>query len=253
MRPPLHLRPFEELTLNTAPTLREAFINGWVARASGTETRRSNAATCLYRGGVAFERTYPLICDWYARYQQPAAFRLTELAPESVDPFLEAEGYVRDAPTFFMLLPLTKTTLLPVATLIPGTRIAERALSEGLADLHHMKGLHSDIAALEISRQALWQGQQRFIALKSINGIAAVGLARKEGNYVGIFNMHTAPSQRGKGYASLVLAHLLAWAKESGASHAFLQVECSNVRAQSIYERVGFRSQYSYWYRVQAK
>ncbi|MFN6169106.1 MAG: hypothetical protein ACK46J_03580, partial [Burkholderiales bacterium] len=42
------IRLYETLTLNTAPTLHEHEIDGWRVRASGTDTRRSNSATCLH-------------------------------------------------------------------------------------------------------------------------------------------------------------------------------------------------------------
>ena len=77
-------------------------------------------------------------------------------------------------------------------------------------------------------------------------------MARVQNGHVGIFTMRTAEKSRGKGYASLLLAHLLAWGQRQGARGAFLQVDQANEAAIKLYRRFGFRPRYRYWQRLQA-
>jgi len=46
----------------------------------------------------------------------------------------------------------------------------------------------------------------------------------------------------------VLLARLLAWAWEHGASHAYLQVEARNDPALAVYRKFGFATAYTYHY-----
>ena len=59
-----------------------------------------------------------------------------------------------------------------------------------------------------------------------------------EDGLAGIFSMATSPDMRRRGVASALLASLLTWAWEHGASHAYLQVDSQNHPALAAY-RVG--------------
>ncbi len=127
----------------------------------------------------------------------------------------------------------------------------ERPDTEGVADLHRMKGSTPEAMQAELRRQALWRGEQLHLSLKTINGVVATGMARRDGEHVGIFSMYTAGSARGKGYASLLVSHLLAWGASCGATGAFLQVDRTNEAAVAVYRKFGFSPRYTYWHRVQ--
>ena len=77
---------------------------------------------------------------------------------------------------------------------------------------------------------------------------AAVGLGVFEEGHLGIFNMATLEGFRGRGGASTVLAALIQWAKTQQAHTCYLQVVTENLKAQSIYQQVGFRDLYEYSY-----
>jgi GNAT superfamily N-acetyltransferase len=61
--------------------------------------------------------------------------------------------------------------------------------------------------------------------------------------------MGTMPDVRGRGIATGILAMMLRWAWEHGATHAYLQVSADNDRAISVYRRFGFGDAYTYHYR----
>jgi ribosomal protein S18 acetylase RimI-like enzyme len=76
------------------------------------------------------------------------------------------------------------------------------------------------------------------------------GRAVAEDDLVGLFDLVTDPAQRGRGLARRLIAHLLAWGQAQGARGAYLQVEVQNAPALRLYDRLGFRELYRYWYRV---
>src|SRR3569833_2326798 len=84
-----------------------------------------------------------------------------------------------------------------------------------------------------------------------MNGeICAVGLAVAEGEYVGLFDIVTAASERNRGFGRRIVTALLLWGRANGAARAHLAVVCDNAPALRLYARFGFAEAYRYWYRV---
>jgi N-acetylglutamate synthase len=71
-----------------------------------------------------------------------------------------------------------------------------------------------------------------------------------EGSLLGLFDIVTAATARGRGYGTKLLLALLAWGRENDAEHAYLQVMDENIPAQRLYAKLGFTEIYKYWYRV---
>lgn len=70
-----------------------------------------------------------------------------------------------------------------------------------------------------------------------------------ENGYVYIANVIVDEKYRGKGYGRRLCETLLAWAKKKGGHTSFLQVIQDNMIAVNLYEKLGFKKLYSYWYR----
>lgn len=242
-------RRLEELTLNTAPAIHQHFYDGWVLRASGTDTRRANSATALAASHNTNDANIAAIEHWYGCHGQAACFRLSAaLSPQGFDAALAQRGYRIDAPTDVMLAPLTSAPTLPRPP--TGMQVAERNAAEGLDDIYALRGTAGQRVTLEKIRHALWKGPEKIISVRSVDGLLASGMARVDGDMVGVFNVRTAEGARRQGLATLLLAHLLAWGRACGAQRAFLQVEQSNVAAHRLYRRAGFSVALHYWHRL---
>ncbi|MFY1848106.1 GNAT family N-acetyltransferase, partial [Achromobacter dolens] len=79
------------------------------------------------------------------------------------------------------------------------------------------------------------------------------GMAVRDGDLAGLFDIVTDPAQRRKGHAAMLVEHLLAACVEDGATTAYLQVEPQNTAARALYGRYGFKDCYAYWYRLPAE
>lgn len=76
------------------------------------------------------------------------------------------------------------------------------------------------------------------VYLGEVGGIPAVtGLGLTVGPLVGIFNIATTPSCRGRGYGAAVTARAILDGLDAGASQAYLQ---SSPAGHHLYERLGF-------------
>ena len=246
------IRRLEELTLNTSPAIHQSLYDGWWVRASGTDTRRANSATAMQPSTLPLEEKIAATEAWYRARGQPAIFRLTEaLAPAELDGLLAERGYSREVETWVMTRDLSAGIPPGDYHLPSGAKVLERSEADGLDDSHRMKAVSPELRAQDLKRQALWKGAQIFLTLKTINGVASTGMARMEAGHLGIFNMRTASKARDKGYATILVAYLLAWGLEQGARSAFLQVDQANGPGLAVYKKFGFSPAYSYGHRVQ--
>lgn len=244
------VRRYETLTLNTAPAMEEATIDGWRLRASGTDTRRSNSATCLAPSSDPLDTTIVAIEQWFEARKQERVFRMThQLSPPGMDARLESMGYTRQVDCHFMTCALT--TLGGIDD-VDNAGIEPVSLDVGTRLLHTLKHMDPVKAGVELHRQQRWQGDQRFLMLKIGGEPAAIGLARIEDSHMGIFSMHTQAAHRGRGYARRIIAALSHWGLARGAHTAFLQVEADNPVALSVYQKAGFVPAYSYWHRIRS-
>ena len=250
-QPPTQIiQRLEELTLNTAPAIHQNYYDGWILRASNTETHRANSVTALHASTLPLSDKLAYCESWYRQHHQPALFRVNDsLSPAGLDDLLATRGYTPLAATHVMTADLTSDTVPHEVP--PGVRLVELDLAESLAALHRLKGTAPNVAEQEIKRQALWCGPQMVLSLRSINGVVCSGMARVESGHVGIFDIYTPAHQRGKGFAAMLVSQLLAWGKNQGASSAFLQVLETNSAAIAVYERLGFAACYRYWSRAQ--
>jgi GNAT superfamily N-acetyltransferase len=76
----------------------------------------------------------------------------------------------------------------------------------------------------------------------------AIGLGVIEHGWMGLYSLVTAPHARRQGYASTVIGALYDWARNNGATRAYLQVHSTNANALRLYEKLGYRPLYEYWY-----
>ena len=85
------------------------------------------------------------------------------------------------------------------------------------------------------------------LAVASI-GDAASGVAAYDDGWVGFRSLEVRPDQRRQGLGLAVMAALLEWGAERGATTAYLQVLGQNAAAISLYERLGFTTHHAYRY-----
>ena len=66
-------------------------------------------------------------------------------------------------------------------------------------------------------------------------------VAMKGVDEVHLLNITVAPAYQRRGWAPLLLDALALWARGQGTQWLWLEVRASNLRAQAVYERYGFR------------
>jgi ribosomal protein S18 acetylase RimI-like enzyme len=92
--------------------------------------------------------------------------------------------------------------------------------------------------------------QVGYAAIGRRGRIVACALGIVESGWLGIFDVVVEQDERRRGHGERLMQGLLSWGREMGAEQAYLQVMLSNAPALSLYEKLGFREAYRYWYRV---
>lgn len=79
-------------------------------------------------------------------------------------------------------------------------------------------------------------------------GDAAGGIAAYDRDWVGFRGIEVDPNRQREGLGVAVMAALLEWGAEQGATTAYLQVIADNAPALALYERLGFTTHHAYRY-----
>lgn len=246
------VRYVEQMAARAWPAAENTDLDGWIIRYSpGVSNRRANSVLPI--GGVPtrdITRALETVEAFYRDRSLPSRFMISPAAqPQVLDDVLRDRGYHVDAPT------LVQWGLVEdVVRLCPAQRRVSLLSEPGATWMQtYMEGT-TDLAELEIKSNLIRRiGAPHVLAEISIDGFdhpVAVGLCVLEGEWAGIFCMHTLTSARRNGYARDILAGLATWAHGRGAVKTYLQVECENPAAQRFYKSSGFTTEYGYHYRT---
>jgi ribosomal protein S18 acetylase RimI-like enzyme len=242
-----HNLEIEKASLKAWPALEQIHYDGWLLRFSRGYTKRANSVNPLYPSTLQAEVKINTCERVYHARGLPAIFRLTPFAsPPHLDRLLAERGYARLDPTQVLSLDLAARTLPAVRDGV----LQEWQLDDWLdvfcrfrcvpvRDHESHRAILAAIAGVRNPAVFLVSGEP-----------VACGLAVLEHGLVGLFDLITALEHRNRGYGRRLVTGLLAWGLSNGAQCAYLQVMLENAPARHLYDQLGFREAYRYWYRV---
>lgn len=240
----------EEAALNATAVGAQVLYDGWLVRFAPSPAKRARSVNVLGLSIRPLDERLAYCSSLYARLGLPMVLRITSIGPDfSLDAELESRGYI-----------YTGETRVMSAQLAPRTH-AKTDLRFTVVDAEHFAaavGTMRDSASEHIGEhQARLQGLavdiQPVLAIDTAGRCVAAGLAVRDDDLLGLFDIVTNPGHRRKGYASVLVEHLLAVGAADGARTAYLQVEPENTAARALYGRYGFEDCYAYWYRLPAE
>jgi ribosomal protein S18 acetylase RimI-like enzyme len=241
------IRTIEELSMNAWPAIQTLHYDGWVLRYADGYTKRANSVYPLYPSEIDMDKKIEFCESFYRDRGLPPVFKLTEAStPADLDALLAANGYHTDSRTSVQLLDL-------------GTEIHEITGNVNLTseDSEVWHAAFARMNNVDENRRTTHERILRAIlpdkcyASLSVDGqIIGCGLGVSQAGYLGIFDIVIDPDHRGQGHGSRLMMALLAWGAQHGAHTAYLQVMCNNEPALRMYEKLGFREKYQYWYRI---
>jgi ribosomal protein S18 acetylase RimI-like enzyme len=237
----------EEAALNALQTQRQMFYDGWLLRLSPGSAKRARSVNPHFGSTRPLDEKIAYCERVYAARGLPALFRITPFRkPSDLEQALDARGYVAFDRTLVQASPLDRPPEIDDAAVelsAPPMRDFVEAVGELRGSTRTQRDAHLErLAHTPLTTHAV---------LARMDGRpVAAGQVALDAGLAGIYDVVTAEHARGRGVGTTVVARLLTWAWEHGASHAYLQVTGDNASALAVYRKFGFTTAYEYHYRA---
>ncbi len=246
----IDLRRLEEISQNASRPERGMMIDGWSVGLSPSKAKRSRCVNPHYASTRSFDVNFASAQAVFSGAKLACIFRLTPWVTDpSIDQQLADRGFVRFDATLVMAAEMS--SLRRVSS--PPSAVSFHEDYEPTQAAHIVADLRGDSEAERDALAARWS--QSAVPCASTVAKSAAGepishaLIVLDDGFAGVFDVVTHSAHRGLGVGGALLDHALQTARTSGAHTAYLQVTPSNP-AVRLYERMGFRTVYEYWYRA---
>lgn len=234
------------------PAAETERLGEWVFRAAGGYTRRANSVQPHGDPGVPLDEAITRARTWFADRGLPCVFKMTPAAaPFGLDDALEAAGFLVDGHTRTMTRSLAGDAPSALAAAAE-SGVEFQSSGAATVEWHERFEAWNEVppARSPLHRQILDRVEHGAFGVIHENAeLRACGLAVRDGDWVGLFDLVVDPAHRSRGLGTVLLQGLCAWGRGVGAGHTYLQVMDRNAGARRLYERLGFVDRYPYWYR----
>ena len=238
----------EYLASHCWPAKEVERYHGWIIHWNDAVTWRANSVLPFGETvDTLLEDSIDYIINYYNERNTPPAFKITEESkPEELDETLDEMGFQKRMVTHVQTVPIDTLACLDPRVSVDILRVAD----ESIDSLFHRS--KRDEFALEVRREIIHriEGEKKIARVMIDGQVAGVGLGVVEEDMLGLFSIRTLPEYERRGVAWSVNCALAMWGEENGAETAFLQVESENAPALALYAAMGFKTKYTYWYRI---
>ena len=247
----------ERRALASWPAPETEPLGEWLLRAAGGYSARANSVLADGDPGLRFSDAVAAVVGFYAARDLPPWAQVVVGSP--VHGAFEAAGWdlarPGEADSLFQLasvsaalrvvrrsLPAAVPPAEASATASPAWLAADgRALAHGKAARAVLEG-PADVGFVSVTTP----GTDEVIAIGRV--ARGTGAVPGDEDWAGISNVWVSPDHRRRGLGTVVMATLLEWAAERGATTTYLQVRGDNAPALASYARLGFITHHAYRY-----
>ena len=237
---------YEELSLNAYPALQTLLYDGWVLRFADGYAYSANSISPIYPSTIDIQTKISECESYYSAHGLSDIYRLTDGCHTSIDKVLEQKRYTIATPTNVMNMNMQIIDFCSKDCTISG-HVDDEWLASYFAFINY-----SNTTNIAIAKKILNNIKNTVLCgrvIKDGDCVACV-LAVIERGYVRLMNIAVDEFQRGKGYGKEICKSLLSAAKDLGAHTTYVHVLKSNDKALNLYEKLGYKHLYLYWYRV---
>ena len=254
------------------PPVESELLGSWVLRASSGFSARANSVLAAGSPGVAVDEALNAVRSFYDERGLPAWAQVVVGSDEEAA--LVSRGWVTarpgEADTEFQLASVAQlaralrrpgassrrnpTDLARPHGETPSSRRELSVSTEATASGTWLADDGRAMAAPDAARAVLEGPDEVGFVSGRAAGSAADGPLVAKGrvslvdDWAGITDVLVMPEQRRQGLALVVMAALVEWAAERGASTAYLQVRGDNPAALALYAGLGFVTHHTYRY-----
>lgn len=239
------IRTYEEMSFNAHPALNTQFYDGWFLRFADGFSKRANSVNMLYPSTVDVEKKIDECERRYVNQKLASVFKIIEGEHSKIDLILEKRGYEIATPSDLKFLDLAEKSFSEYECVCFDK--PEEVWIDSWATFEKYSE-PSRKTAVKILNNI--QNKTIYISLIENGVCVACASSVMENGYAIIGNVVVDEDFRGKGYSRKLCETLLSKLKKEGVHTAYLQVVQTNTPAVKLYDGLGFKKLYSYWYRV---
>ncbi|MDD3172879.1 MAG: GNAT family N-acetyltransferase [Herbinix sp.] len=244
----IDIKTIEDLSLNAWPSHQMELYDGWILRFSHFYTHRTNSVEQFGTSSLPWREKIPYCEAVYKRWGTPAIFKISPLVSKDFDYILENRNYEIQHTTNVMVLNLEEAVLdAPIHEVIVSQSIHREWIDSLLALNGTTNVIHKEIVPMMYSAIAK---DTICVSIQRQGVIIGTGLGILDRDYVGVYAIHIREDYRKKGLARSLCTCILKEGIKKGAKKAYLQVVDGNDTAFWLYQSLGFKNFYTYWFRV---
>ncbi len=241
---PLSLRiaELEALSTRTWPPREIKEIGKWQVRISDGVTYRANSvlvsgAPPFGEPGIELDQAIDAVEKIYADAQLPAVFHLVHPIYQEFTDYLIGKGWTEKVGAAFLFCDIDSTRDMT-------DTLKERNLTllNEEAPTPEFLALHSD----EILESIMNSYPARYLSLRSDGVTVATARLAVCESWAITTRLIVAESHRRQGLAELLMQAATTLSHADGANKMCLQLDRSNIAAQALYEKMGFRVHHTY-------
>ena len=238
----LRIAELEALSTRTWPPREIKEIGKWQIRISDGVTYRANSvlvsgAPPFGEPGIELDQAIDLVEKIYADVQLPAVFHLVNPMHQEFTDYLIGKGWKEKVGAAFLVCDIDSTT--DIADTLKERNLT--LLNED-APTPEFLALHSD----EMLESIMNSYPARYLSLCSDGVTVATARIAVSESWAITTRLIVAESHRRQGLAELLMQAAIAISQGEGANKMCLQLDRSNIAAQALYEKMGFRVHHTY-------
>ncbi len=236
------------------PALETQPLGDWLLRASRGFSARANSVLAVGDPGMPFGSAVEAVRSFYAQRDLPPWAQA--VVGSDVHLALESAGWVAARPgeddTAFQIASVSRALRAvrrALPAVVPPVSVGTTARPGWLADDERALSYgDAAVGVLEGPDQVVFVTVPADPADQPEGEVLARGRAAYADDWLGITDVWVSPEHRRQGLGQVVMAALLEWGAERGATTAYLQARGDNPAALALYERLGFLTHHTYRY-----
>lgn len=245
------IKTIEDLSLNAWPSHQMELYDGWILRFSYFYTHRTNSVEQFGISSLPWREKIPYCEAAYKRWGTPAIFKISPLVSKDFDYILENRNYEIQHTTNVMVLNLEE------AVIDASTDSVSVSPSIGIEWIDSLLALNGTVNPIHKAIVPTMYGaiakDTICVSIRKQGVIIGTGLGILDRDYVGVYAIYVQEDYRKQGFARSLCTCILKEGIAKGAKKAYLQVVAGNDPALELYQSLGFRQLYTYWFRVSSE
>ena len=243
-----HIRIIEELSMNAWPSYKIELYDKWLIRFSHQYTYRTNCVEQIGLSEIDINTKIDYCEQIYSDYGTPCNFKINPIISEDFDPLLESRGYDIKHVTEVMTMSLAGFSIQPDPSV--KVNISDTITDDWISGLFNINGTTNSLHKRIVPNMFKAIPKKTIVASVTKDGrLVASGLGILDRDALGIYAIYTDELYRGRGFAKAICTTIINRGIKLGAHYSYLQVVEGNIPAVNLYSSLGFKYDYTYWFR----